>query len=96
MTVSTNEANPAAGHEPHLHRSIGLWQMTLYGLGSMLGAQESVVYSSSCCRFDLACCLAYRQRFLSKGGAQKCLDNALVAAGYRIMRIGPEWSNPLN
>jgi APA family basic amino acid/polyamine antiporter len=34
----TSQASPARDEEPALRRSIGLWQMTLYGTGSMLGA----------------------------------------------------------
>ncbi|XSG82898.1 MAG: APC family permease [Methyloligella sp. ZOD6] len=38
MTVSTSDDSPVSGDGPQLRRSIGLWQMALYGLGSMLGA----------------------------------------------------------
>ncbi len=38
MTVSPDEGRSAPAGPPQLERSIGPWQMALYGLGSMLGA----------------------------------------------------------
>ncbi len=38
MDQASGKSEPASAGEPTLRRSIGLWQMTLYGAGSMLGA----------------------------------------------------------
>ena len=38
MEQASRESEPASAGEPTLRRSIGLWQMTLYAAGSMLGA----------------------------------------------------------
>ena len=38
MEQTSGKAAPASAGEPTLRRSISLWQMTLYGAGSMLGA----------------------------------------------------------
>ena len=38
MEQINGQSEPASVGEPTLRRSIGVWQMTLYGAGSMLGA----------------------------------------------------------
>ena len=38
MEPASGQSEPASGGELTLRRSIGLWQMTLYAAGSMLGA----------------------------------------------------------
>ena len=84
MEQASRESEPASAGEPTLRRSIGLWQMTLYGAGSMLGAGIYGLVGQVAAEMGSAIWLA----FLLSLGAAGLTGLSYASLGSRYPRAG--------
>ena len=101
MEQASRESEPASAGEPTLRRSIGLWQMTLYGAGSMLGAGIYGLVGQVGRRDgigDLACFFAIAGRGRADGIIVCLARLTLPACGwcrlYHAARLSPPPAHP--
>ena len=84
MEQASRESEPASAGEATLRRSIGLWQMTLYGAGSMLGAGIYGLVGQVAAEMGSAIWLA----FLLSLGAAGLTGLSYASLGSRYPRAG--------